>query len=117
MKPPCYNRPPYAEGRWHYTGEWRRGKPVMRWYPRWFVDRCATHDGVGIGPNNEGYPAAHGWDCFGCRHDPRQNFHGIEIVENAAVPPGVIFISTPSAKGGLALPMLTRHNSEWKIIR
>ncbi len=71
MKPPCYNRPPFAEGRWHYTGEWRRGKPVMRWHPRWFADRCATHDGVGIGPNNEGYPAAHGWDCSGCRLDPR----------------------------------------------
>lgn len=78
MKPNCYNRPPFAAGRWHYTGEWRRNKPVMRWYPRWFVDRCATHDGVGIGPNNENYPAAHGWDCSGCRLDPaRDDLQGI----------------------------------------
>jgi hypothetical protein len=68
--PRCYNRPPYAEGRWHGTGRFVSGKPVLRWHPRWFVDRCATHDGVGIGPNGENYPAAHNWNCTGCRWHP-----------------------------------------------
>lgn len=89
--PPCHNRPPFADGRWHATGERRASKiesvnvaapgkarpvwqpvmkPVLRWHPRWFEQRCATHDGVGIGPNGENYPAAHGWDCTGCRWRP-----------------------------------------------
>lgn len=95
MKPPCHNRPPFAEGRWHYTGEWRRNKPVMRWYPRWFVDRCATHDGAGIGPNNENYPAAHGWDCSGCRLEPNRVAHAfkdIDIVECASIPADMIAV-------------------------
>lgn len=76
-KPKCHNRPPFAEGRWHMTNR-KRGtigvkglKPIYRWHPRWFVDRCATHDGVGIGPNNENYPTAKGWDCTGCRWAPK----------------------------------------------
>lgn len=70
-RPSCYNRPPFAEGRWHDTG--RRsasGKPILRWHRRWFEQRCATWDGTGIGPNNERYPDAHGWDCSGCRWKP-----------------------------------------------
>lgn len=103
MKPNCYNRPPIADGRWFYTGEYRRGKPVMRWHPRWFEDRCATHDGVGIGPNNENYPAAHGWDCSGCRLDPRPQFAGIDIVEDASIPPGVFVMGnkTESPEGSV----------------
>lgn len=72
MKPPCYNRPPFDEGRWHDTG--RRtddGKPIYRWHWRWFADRCATWDGVQIGQDGERYPDANGWDCTGCRLDPR----------------------------------------------
>jgi len=69
--PPCHNRPAFAEGRWHASGvDPRTGKPRFRWHPRWFEQRCATHDGVGIGPNGENYPAAHGWDCTGCRWRP-----------------------------------------------
>jgi len=71
--PPCWNREPRAEGEWVQVGE-RQGyafigtrciatssRPVLRW--RWspFVDRCAVHDGQGIGPNGENYPEAHGW--------------------------------------------------------
>lgn len=67
MRPACFNRPPRAAGRWHQVGTHADGRPVLRWYPRWYVDRCAVHDGGGIGPNGEGYAAAHGWDCGGCR--------------------------------------------------
>lgn len=61
------------------TGERRRSKrapnrglmkPVQRWVPAFSEDRCATHDGRGIGPNGESYPDAHGWDCSGCRWAP-----------------------------------------------
>lgn len=61
------------------TGERRRSKrapnrglmkPVQRWVPAFSEDRCATHDGRGIGPNGESYPDAHGWDCGGCRWAP-----------------------------------------------
>lgn len=74
MRPNCHNRPPFAEGRWHLTGSRRNGKPVARWYPRWFVDRCATWDGTGIGrtPETTHYPQAHGWDCSGCRWLPKE---------------------------------------------
>ena len=85
MRPTCHNRAPFAAGRWHPTGrtvqhgtretpdglvKWGPVKPVLRWHPRWFADRCATWDGRGIGPNGEPYPVAHGWDCCGCRWLP-----------------------------------------------
>lgn len=74
--PPCWNREPRAEGEWVHTRRERARfgppqgdggqritgwRPVLRW--RWspFVDRCAVHDGQGIGPNGENYPEAHGW--------------------------------------------------------
>lgn len=47
-------------------------KPLYRWSPRWFVDRCATWDGVGIGKNGERYPVAHGFNCLGCRWLPKE---------------------------------------------
>lgn len=78
MRPRCYNRAPYAEGRWFATGRRLRGKPVLRWSPRWFVDRCAAWDGVGIGkatpeyPDGQPYPVAHGWDCTGCIWRPKE---------------------------------------------
>lgn len=87
-RPPCYNRPPRAAGRWHATGrtvqhgtrerpsdpiQWHGPpKPVYRWHPAWYVDRCATWDGRGIGRNGEPYPAAHGWRCDGCRWLPAE---------------------------------------------
>lgn len=47
--------------------------PVLRYrHPPAFVDRCATWDGDGIGPNGEPYPVAHKWDCRGCRWQPRR---------------------------------------------
>ncbi len=38
----------------------------------WFVDRCATWDGRGIGPAGEPYPVAHGFaqHCLSCRWLP-----------------------------------------------
>jgi hypothetical protein len=82
--PPCFNRPP-VEGRWLPTGRFHYVSPpsdahpaigyykqIWRWHPRWFVDRCATHDGRGIGPNNENYPTAHNWNCSGCRLNPTE---------------------------------------------
>lgn len=87
-RPACWNRPPAAAGTWYRTGRTVRTgsrahpgapvvwdgpeKPVLRWFPRWFVDRCATWDGTGIGatPDTARYPQAHGWDCTGCRWRP-----------------------------------------------
>lgn len=86
--PRCYNRPPYAAGTWERTGRKMQSgrrlhpagpivwdgpiKPVVRWRPRWFEDRCAIHDGRGIGPNGESYPEANGWLewCKSCRWFP-----------------------------------------------
>jgi hypothetical protein len=66
-RPRCYNRERAADGAWMRAG-YRGVKPVLRWVPRWFRDRCATWDGVGIGgtPETQRYPQAHGWDCEGC---------------------------------------------------
>lgn len=58
-RPACYNRAPRQA---EYLGQ-----------PSPFVDRCATWDGVGIGPNNERYPVAHGFDCRGCRWLPAEH--------------------------------------------
>lgn len=72
MKPTCHNRPPRSDGAWVRMG-YRNGKQVLRWAPRWFVDRCATWDGTGItGPaaTHAPYPVAMGWDCRGCRWLP-----------------------------------------------
>lgn len=69
VRPPCYNRPPRADGQWMQVG-YRQGKAVWRWFPRWSEDRCAVHDGTGIGPNGENYPSAHNWSCAGCRWNP-----------------------------------------------
>lgn len=66
IRPPCYNRAARAAGAWMRSG-YRNGKPVLRWVPAFSVDRCAVHDGRGVGPNGEGYAEAHGWDCSGCR--------------------------------------------------
>lgn len=86
--PPCWNRVPRVAGEWVQTGKTRsrmithapgRGgvlthRPVLRWHWSPFVDRCAAHDGQGIGPNGENYPEAHGWMswCRMCRWMPNQ---------------------------------------------
>lgn len=66
MRPSCYNRPPYAEGDWMRNGYCKTtGKPRWRWVQKWFVDRCAIHDGI---VSDRGtYPQHHGFDCLGCR--------------------------------------------------
>lgn len=94
MRPPCHNRPAYAPGRWLPTGRtvqsgtraapgaavaWDAAKPVLRWHPRWFEDRCVVRDGRGIGPNGEDFATAHGYDCRGCR------WHGDKVVDNLVV--------------------------------
>lgn len=77
IRPRCYNRGTAADGWWFRNGYCPRTlKPRLRWYPRWYEDRCATWDGVGIGqpteeyPSGTPYPIAHGWDCTGCRWLP-----------------------------------------------
>lgn len=74
--PPCWNRPPRVTGSWQYTYRLAlssdkplRFKAIYRWQWSAFEDRCATHDGQGIGPNGESYPEAHGWMpwCRLCR--------------------------------------------------
>lgn len=74
MTPTCFNRKPYAPGRWIATGRYvqlgQRPAPVYRWVPSRFEDRCAVWDGTGIGPNGERYPIAHGFKCAGCRWLP-----------------------------------------------
>lgn len=76
-RPRCYNRGAAADGWWFRNGYCPRTLKVkLRWYPRWFEDRCATWDGVGIGqpteayPHGTPYPLAHGWKCEGCRWRP-----------------------------------------------
>lgn len=86
-RPPCYNREPFTDPNagWINTGRkrkgwlggvWRGSRPVYRYRWPWFTDRCATHDGVGIGqptaeyPSGTPYPMAHGWNCEGCKWKP-----------------------------------------------
>ncbi|HKY46185.1 MAG TPA: hypothetical protein VJM50_24045 [Pyrinomonadaceae bacterium] len=93
-RPPCHDRPPRADGMWVRNGLRRSDlKPIVRWVPAWSTDRCATWDGEGIGPKGEPYPVAHGWDCAGCRWDPREPKPVIakrptsdEIMKAAAIP-------------------------------
>lgn len=67
MTPPCHNRPAFKDGEWMQVSNHVGAKPRYRWVPRWFEQRCATHDGRGIGPSGESYPKAHNFDCGGCR--------------------------------------------------
>lgn len=71
MTPACHNRMPVAPGRMEHGYDRATGQAVAVWLSNaWFTDRCATWDGVGIGPNGERYPQAHGWDCAGGRWLP-----------------------------------------------
>lgn len=79
----------YRDGRWHKMDTLGSPVPVRpRCYNRrpfegtWFEDRCATWDGVGIGPNGERYPVAHNFNCVGCRWLPEE--HKNEAAEIAA---------------------------------
>lgn len=70
MIPPCYNRVPRPATYRANTGYDAQGRLTTRDIAWFSPDRCATHDGRGIGPNGENYPEAHGWDCSGCRWNP-----------------------------------------------
>lgn len=78
MRPPCHNRPPSPGGFWRRVRWDGRGRPVLRWMPWRFEDKCASWSGVGIGketpeyPTGTPYPVAHGWDCTGCRWRPKE---------------------------------------------
>lgn len=106
MRPPCYNRPPRAEGSWHATGRRREsdGKSIVRWRRSPFEDRCATWDGQGIGPHGECYPVAMGWDCVGCRWAPahiQARAAGTDWGQRLAadaVRDALVYFSTPSGR-------------------
>lgn len=66
MQPACYDRPPQPRTCWVNDGLSEDGRQLRKEIPVVFVDRCATWDGIGIGPNMERYPEAHGWVCAGC---------------------------------------------------
>lgn len=72
--PPCHNRPSRPAGLTRYGIDQTTGEVISVYLSNdWSPDRCATWDGVGIGPRTEQwplgqpYPVAHGWDCSGCR--------------------------------------------------
>lgn len=71
-KPPCHNRPPFADSRTVHGIDQQTGEPVSVELGLWFEDRCATWDGVQIGPDGQPYPEAHGWLpwCRTCRWMP-----------------------------------------------
>ena len=72
MIPGCYNREPRQPHQFRHGFDQQTGEPItVTMSNAWFTDRCATHDGRGIAPNGENYPDAHGWECTGCRWDPR----------------------------------------------
>lgn len=73
MRPSCYNRPARPESYTANDGFDQDGRLRTKLIPWFSPDRCAAHDGVGIGPNNENYPAAHGWDCAGCHWNPNES--------------------------------------------
>lgn len=66
MRPRCYNRAPFPPGFWLSNGH-RGLKPVLRWVPMRFEDRCATWDTRVDGVAEVPYPVLHGFDCRGCR--------------------------------------------------
>lgn len=73
MKPRCFDRPPSQPTTTRYGIDSATGLPIKVTLARWFEDRCATWDGVGIGatPDTARYPQAHGFDCTGCRWLPK----------------------------------------------
>lgn len=73
--PPCWNRPPVQSVSVRHGIDSATGEPIrVEVRSDWFTDRCAIHDGRGIGPNGENYPEARGWLawCNTCRWNPAQ---------------------------------------------
>lgn len=84
IKPPCHNRPPRTGGLTRYGIDQSNGETIsVHLSNNWFIDRCATWDGVGIGqptekyPLGTPYPMAHGWDCSGCRWMPDKHLEDL----------------------------------------
>lgn len=71
-QPPCLNRPPREPYYLANDATTWDGRQQRRLIPSAFVDRCATHDGRGIGPSGESYAEAQGWLpwCVQCRWYP-----------------------------------------------
>lgn len=129
MRPPCHNRPPRAAGTWEPTcrkaaakvcGPLGR-KPVLRWRPTAFEDRCATWDGRGIGPKGEPYPQAHGWDCSGCRWLPTElstalapeRFMGEMTLDGKRVPVTMVREKAPASAIGPDRMKAIRNPIDW----
>lgn len=67
MTPHCYNHPPFT-GQWVRNG-YRNLRPVLRWQPFVFEQRCAAWDG----PDSDSpAPERLGWACGGCRWQPER---------------------------------------------
>lgn len=73
ITPPCWNRPPFAEGRTLHGIDEQTGEAItVELRNDWFEDRCTQHDGRGIGPNGESFADANGYNCTGCRWNPKE---------------------------------------------
>ena len=73
-RPRCFNRAPSADSYTRHGIDQETGEAITVTLNRWFVDKCATWDGVGIGatPETARYPQAHGFNCTGCRWLPKE---------------------------------------------
>lgn len=71
IRPACWNRPPANRVRVRHGIDSETGEPIaVTVRDDWSDPVCRVWDGTGIGPNNERYPVAHGWNCHGCRSLP-----------------------------------------------
>ncbi len=70
-RPRCYDRPPAPRLRDVYGVDRTTGRVTKTTIDDgWASPGCKTWSGIGIGPNNEPYPVAHGFDCRDCRWLP-----------------------------------------------
>lgn len=70
-RPRCFDRPPTSRVRVRHGIDSESGEPTkVEIDDNWSSHGCKTWSGVGIGPDNEPYPVAHGYDCRGCRWLP-----------------------------------------------
>lgn len=73
--PRCWNREPVPLVRIRHGIDERTGEAIaVEVRDDWSLPGCKTWSGVGIGPNNERYPVAHGWVdyCKTCRWLPAE---------------------------------------------
>lgn len=114
ITPPCWNRPPFADGRTLHGIDETTGKAItITLRNDWFEDRCRTWEGVGIGPptpeypSGTPYPIAHGWDkaCATCRWLPAgalpaSSFQADQVWQS---PRGLLFRVSGVQVGGKAV--------------